>query len=57
VLLFPFRTLRHLTLGLRIVGRTFLRPRHRFLKIAILLAAFAAVVSYFVRRKGTTMRG
>lgn len=51
MLLFPFRPLRYLTLGPRIVGRTLLRPRHRFIKTAILLALIAALVRYFVRRR------
>lgn len=57
MLLFPLRPLRLLTLGPRIVGRTLLRPRYRFLKTALLLAVIAAVVSYFTRRKRTTPRG
>ncbi len=51
MVLFPFRPLRYFTLAPRIVGRTLLRPRHRFIKTAILLALIAAVVSYFARRR------
>ena len=54
---FPFRPLRYFTLGPRIVGRTLLRPRHRFIKTAILVAVIAALVSYLTRRKGSTLRG
>jgi len=57
VLLFQFRPLRYFTLGPRIVGPTLLRPRHRFIKTAILVALIAALVSYIARRRGTILRG
>jgi len=52
-----FRPLRYFTLGPRIVGPTLLRPRHRFIKTAILVALIAALVSYIARRRGTILRG
>jgi hypothetical protein len=54
MLLFPFRPLRYFTLGPRIVGRTLLRPGHRFVRSAILLTLVGAVVSYFVRLRQET---
>jgi hypothetical protein len=52
--LFPFRVLRLLTIGPRIVARTLLRPHFGLLRTAIVVLGIAALVSYFSRRKGIT---
>ena len=50
----PFRALRLLTLGPRILGRTLFFPRFHLVRTAIVVLGIAALVSYFNRRKGTT---
>jgi hypothetical protein len=49
----PFRALRLLTLGPRILGRTLFFPRFHLLRTALVVLGIVALVSYFNRRKGT----
>ncbi len=49
----PFRPLRLLALGPRIVGRTLFFPRFHLLRTAIVVLGIAALASYFTRRKGS----
>jgi hypothetical protein len=49
----PFRALRLLTLGPRILGRTLFFPRFHLVRTAIVVLGIVALVSYFTRRKGS----
>lgn len=50
----PFRALRLLTLGPRILGRSLFWPRFHLWRTAIVVVCIVALVSYFNRRKGAT---
>jgi len=50
-LLFPFRALRLLTIGPRLLARGLLHPRHGSLRAALVLLGIAALITFFARRK------